>query len=91
MPAITGELVLGASDERAGRPLDHADHDWGRRCVALLAAIAATVSYLHMHLLGELHGQPGWVGALTPLSVDGMIVTASTTLLTDSGNTGAVH
>jgi hypothetical protein len=40
-------------------------------CVALLALIAGTVSYLHMHLLVELHGQPGWVAALTPLSVDG--------------------
>jgi hypothetical protein len=42
--------------------------------------IAGTVSYLHMHRLVELHGQPGWVAALTPLSVDGM----STTLLDDS-------
>jgi hypothetical protein len=31
-------------------------------CVALLALIAATVSYLHMHMLVELHGQPGWGG-----------------------------
>jgi hypothetical protein len=53
-------------------------------CVALLALIAGTVSYLHMHLLVELHGPPGWVAALTPLSVDGMIVAASTTLLADS-------
>ena len=53
-------------------------------CVALLALIAATVSYLHMHMLVELHGQPGWVAALTPFSVDGMIVAASTTLLADS-------
>ena len=52
--------------------------------MALLALIAGTVSYLHMHLLVELHGQPGWVAALTPLSVDGMIVAASTTLLADS-------
>src|SRR5215470_974853 len=37
-----------------------------------------------MHLLVELRGQPGWVAALTPLSVDGMIVAASTTLLADS-------
>jgi len=37
-----------------------------------------------MHLLVELHGQPGWVAALTSLSVDGMIVAASTTLLADS-------
>jgi hypothetical protein len=61
---------------------------WIRRttigCVGLLALIAGTVSYLHMHLLVELHGQPGWVAALTPLSVDGMIVAASTTLLAES-------
>ena len=53
-------------------------------CVALLALIAGTVSYLHMHLLVARYGQPGWVAALTPLSVDGMIVAASTTLLADS-------
>lgn len=34
-------------------------------CMALMALIAATVSYLHMHLLVELHGQPGWVAGLT--------------------------
>jgi len=28
-------------------------------CVALLALIAGTVSYLHMHVLVELNGQPG--------------------------------
>ena len=61
-------------------------------CVALLALIAGTVSYLHMHMLVARHGQPGWVAALTPLSVDGMIVAASTTLLADSrsGRTGGV-
>jgi hypothetical protein len=32
----------------------------------------------------ELHGQPGWVAALTPLPVDGMTVAASTTLLAES-------
>lgn len=53
-------------------------------CVALLALIAATVSYLHMHMLVASHGQPGWVVTLTPFSVDGMIVAASTTLLADS-------
>jgi Protein of unknown function (DUF2637) len=65
---------------------------WIRRttigCVGMLALIAGTVSYLHMHLLVELHGQPGWVAALTPLSVDGMIVAASTTLLADSRSGG---
>jgi hypothetical protein len=29
-------------------------------------------------------GLPGWVASLTPLSVDGMIVAASTTLLAES-------
>src|SRR5215472_7880220 len=60
-------------------------------CVTVLALIAGTVSYLHMHDLVALHGQPGWVAALTPLSVDGMIVAASTTLLADSrsGERGA--
>jgi Protein of unknown function (DUF2637) len=53
-------------------------------CVALLTVIAGTVSYLHMHQLVAGHGQPGWVPALTPLSVDGMIVAASTSLLADS-------
>jgi Protein of unknown function (DUF2637) len=53
-------------------------------CVALLALIAGTVSYLHMHVLVARHGQPGWVAALTPLSAAGMIVAASTTLLADS-------
>ncbi len=58
----------------------------------LLALIAGTVSYLHMHTLVTLHGQPGWLVALTPLSVDGMIVAASTTLLADSrsGSRGGV-
>jgi hypothetical protein len=35
-----------------------------------------------------VHGQPVWVAALTPLSVDGMIVAASTTLLADSRSGG---
>jgi Protein of unknown function (DUF2637) len=65
---------------------------WIRRttigCVGMLALIAGTVSYLHMHLLVEIHGQPGCVAALTPLSVDGMIVAASTTLLAESRNAG---
>jgi hypothetical protein len=56
--------------------------------VALLAVIAGTVSYLHMHQLVAGHGQPGWVAALTPLSVDGMIVAASTALLADSRSSG---
>jgi hypothetical protein len=56
--------------------------------VTILALIAGTVSYLHMHSLVVLHGQPGWVAALTPLSVDGMIVAASMTLLAESRSGG---
>src|SRR5215831_11661586 len=56
--------------------------------VGLLALIAGTVSYLHMHTLVAWHGQPGWVAALTPFSVDGMIVAASTTLLAESRSGG---
>jgi hypothetical protein len=44
--------------------------------------MAGTVSYPHMP--GARHRQPGRVAALTPLSVDGMIVAASTTLLAGS-------
>jgi hypothetical protein len=44
--------------------------------VALLASIAATVSYLLWHMLVESDGQSGWVAALPPFSVDGMIVAA---------------
>ena len=44
--------------------------DWIRRtttgCVALLALIAGTVSYLHMHRLVALHGHPIGDHLLTP-------------------------
>lgn len=53
-----------------------------------MALTAGTVSYLHMHMLVARHGQPGWVAALTPFSVDGTIVAASTTLLVDSRSGG---
>jgi hypothetical protein len=79
----------GSTGERRGGSLDQVDHD---RVRGLLALIAGTVSYLHMHDLVARHGQPGWVAALTPLSEDGMIVAASTTLLADSrsGRRGGV-
>jgi hypothetical protein len=52
--------------------------------VVLLAGIAAVVSYGHMHLLALRHGEGGLASALIPLSVDGMIVAASMSLLLDS-------
>jgi hypothetical protein len=50
--------------------------------------IAGTVSYLHMHLPIDLHAHRGGVAALTPFSVDLMIVAASTTLLANSRTGG---
>jgi len=60
--------------------------------VVLLAGIAALVSYGHMHMLTVLHGESAWTAALIPLSVDGMIVASSMTLLADSraGRAGGV-
>ncbi|MFD6951222.1 hypothetical protein A6A08_23810 [Nocardiopsis sp. TSRI0078] len=60
--------------------------------VLLLAGIAAVVSYSHMYELALRHGEPEWRAALFPLSVDGMIVGASMTLLSDArhGRKGGV-
>lgn len=52
--------------------------------VLLLATIAAVVSYSHMYDLALRHGEPAWRAALFPLSVDGMVVAASMTLLADA-------
>jgi hypothetical protein len=54
--------------------------------VLILAVIAAVVSYSHMYELALRHGEPAWRAALFPLSVDGMIVGASMTLLSDARN-----
>lgn len=60
--------------------------------VLLLAAIAAVVSYAHMLELALRHGEPAWRAGLFPLSVDGMIVAASMSLLSDArqGRRGGV-
>lgn len=52
--------------------------------VVLLAAIAAIVSYRHLHMLAVRHGESSWSAALVPLSVDGMILASSMALLADS-------
>jgi DNA-binding SARP family transcriptional activator len=85
-PALRGlhQRILMAEPALNFQPAWCVKEEWTIGWVALLALIAGTVSYLHMHLLVALHGQPGWVAALTPLSVDGMIVAASTMLLADS-------
>jgi hypothetical protein len=52
--------------------------------VVLLAGIAALVSYGHLHALAMAHGEGRLASALIPLSVDGMIVASSMSLLLDS-------
>jgi hypothetical protein len=58
---------------------------WIRRTtavsVALLAAIAAMVSYQHMHTLVLKHGETRWAAVLIPVSVDGMVVVFSMSVL----------
>jgi Protein of unknown function (DUF2637) len=56
--------------------------------VSLLALIAAVVSYGHMHALVSSHDEGPLAAALIPLSVDGMIVTSSMSLLLDSRRGG---
>lgn len=52
--------------------------------VIALAIIAAIVSYKHMYLLVRRYGEASWTAALLPVSVDGMIVASSMSLLLDS-------
>jgi Protein of unknown function (DUF2637) len=56
--------------------------------VVLLAVIAAVVSFGHMRELALRHGEAQWSATLIPLSVDGMVVAASMSVLLAS-KTGA--
>jgi hypothetical protein len=49
--------------------------------VLAVAAIAAVVSYSHIFELGRIHGQDGTAARLLPLSVDGLIASASLVML----------
>jgi Protein of unknown function (DUF2637) len=49
--------------------------------VALLAVIAAVVSFGHMRELALRRGEASWIATLIPLSVDGMVVAASMSVL----------
>ena len=51
---------LWARRDGGGESVDQAETSG---CAGMLAQIAGTVPYLHMHLSVELHGQPGWVTA----------------------------
>jgi Protein of unknown function (DUF2637) len=52
--------------------------------VVVLAGIAAIVSYKHMYALVHRYGETSWTAALLPVSVDGMIVASSMSLLAAS-------
>jgi Protein of unknown function (DUF2637) len=54
--------------------------------VVVLAEIAAVLSYKHMFVLVRRDGETSWTSALLPVSVDGMIIASSMTLLADSRN-----
>lgn len=54
--------------------------------LALVAGLAATASYIHMEELAFRHGQ-GWLSYLYPLSVDGMILSASLVIVSNDRNT----
>ena len=49
--------------------------------VIAVAAIAAIISYSHIYDLAHAHGQNGTAARLLPLSVDGLILTASLVML----------
>ncbi len=77
----------GVASSRPSAGLERGDR-WIRwtttASVVLLAGIAAVVSYRHMHTLALAHGESSWPATLLPLSVDGMVVASSMTLLADS-------
>ena len=52
--------------------------------VVVLAGIAAIVSYRHMFVLVHRYGETSWTAVLLPVSVDGMIVASSMSLLASS-------
>jgi hypothetical protein len=82
----TDRLPQSADDHPRGRTArgDRLVRQTTTASVVLLAAIAAVVSYRHMHTVVLQHGEATWTAALLPLSVDGMIAASSMALLADS-------
>ena len=52
--------------------------------VLAVAVIAACVSFSHIEALALSHGQPIWDARFLPVSVDGLLVVSSLTLLADA-------
>jgi len=52
--------------------------------VAVVALVAASVSYRHaLDVVGQ-HGETGWLDKVYPLTVDGLIYAASMVLVNDA-------
>jgi Protein of unknown function (DUF2637) len=75
----------GAINERWARPVDQVDDHWLRRD----ASADRRDRLLPAYACASRDALPAWLGSSAdPLSVDGMIVAASTTLLADSRSGG---
>ncbi|WP_051393653.1 DUF2637 domain-containing protein [Glycomyces arizonensis] len=51
-----------------------------------VAAVAAVISFIHIRELCLIAGQPEVVALIMPLSVDGLLLSASLSLITGTGN-----
>jgi hypothetical protein len=82
--AVTAPITAAAEPVAAVQILPSgvsAAVQWTTRiAVAIVAAVAAAVSYAHMYSLAH-HAGEDWRSWLLPLSVDGLIVASSMTLL----------
>ena len=70
-----------ANHQDPGRPANRSIYWTTTISVALLALIAAVVSFGHMRELALRHGETAWNATLLPFSVDGMVVAASMSVL----------
>lgn len=84
-PTSHARYLPAGSVQATGRPGEGDDVTEAQEIATQeITAPTACVSYLHMHILVGCRSQPRWFAALTPLSVDGMILAASTALSADS-------
>jgi len=82
IPATAATLAAtgGQDSGMAGPPPRSAVRITTVVAVSVVAAVAATVSFMHMHELAARAGE-GWRAWLVPLAVDGLVVAASMTMM----------
>jgi hypothetical protein len=73
-----------ANHQEPGRSADRGIRWTTTTSVGLLALIAAVVSFGHIRELALRHGETQWNSTLIPLSVDGMVLAASMSVLLES-------